>query len=196
MRTSPHRTVTSSRRFGAVALVVGALLVAACGSDSNSGSPGGTGDTAGSSGAPATTTAGGTDAPATTGAGSGRTSLVIGSTLAPPTLDITTGSGAAIPAALALQRVRDVREDRRRRASTNRSWRRSTRSPTTGSPTPSTCSQGVTFQNGEPFDSSDVKFSFDNSIANIAKGTAPAIISADVRTGRLGRRARCRTRSW
>src|SRR3954447_525212 len=111
MRTPPHRKVTTPRRLGAVALVAGAMLFAACGSGSNSGSPSGTGGAGGSGGSDvsgstaantAATTAGGSDATGTSAstAASGRTSLVIGSTLAPPTLDITTGSGAAIPAAL------------------------------------------------------------------------------------------------
>jgi peptide/nickel transport system substrate-binding protein len=177
MRTSPHRTVTRSRWLGAVALGLAATLFAACGSDSNSGSPSGTGDSSGTSGGPATTTAGGTEAPDTTGSGSGRTSLVIGSTLAPPTLDITTGSGAAIPAAL-LYNVFETLVKIDEKGEYQPLLAEKYEVSDDGLTYTFHLRQGVTFQNGQPFDSSDVKFSFDNSIANLAKGTAPGIISA------------------
>ena len=155
MRTSPHRTVTRSRRLGAVALVVGALLVAACGSDSNSGSPSGTGDTAGSSGSsgsPATTTAGGTDAPRDDGCRQ-RPDLARDRLRARPAdARHHHRQRRGDPRRPALQRLRDAGEDRRGPSEYAPAPRQGVRrSPTTGSPTPSPADQGVTFQNGEPF---------------------------------------------
>src|SRR6476469_10289136 len=85
-----------------------ALVAAACGGD-NSGSVATTTSAAGATttGAAGATTTGGasTSAGATTPAGgssgtSGKTSITIGETLAPASLDITQPSGAAVPQAL------------------------------------------------------------------------------------------------
>jgi peptide/nickel transport system substrate-binding protein len=138
---------------------VGGLVIAACGSSKGP-----------STGTTAATTA-------TTGAtGGGRTSLVIGTVLAPATLDITTGSGAAIPAAL----LNNVYETLIKATGPDnyapalaKKWTISD----DGLTYTFDLQTGVKFQNGEPFSSKDVKFSFDNSQANITAGKAPAIIT-------------------
>lgn len=104
-----------------------------------------------------------------------RDRIVIGSTLAPSNLDITTGSGAAIPAAL-LYNVYEtlVKIDQ------EGEYQPLLASDYTVSDDGITYTfnlrSGVTFHNGDPFTSEDVAFSFNNSQANIAAGKAPAII--------------------
>jgi peptide/nickel transport system substrate-binding protein len=112
---------------------------------------------------------------ATTAAATGRTSLVIGSVLAPPTLDITTGSGAAIPSALlnnVYETLIKATGPEQYAPALAKAWTVSD----DGLTYTFTLQTGVTFQNGEAFSSKDVKFSFDNAQANITAGKAPAIV--------------------
>jgi peptide/nickel transport system substrate-binding protein len=148
---------TRSRRGWRIgALAVTGLLVAACGSSKGT-----------TTGATTTTAAAGS---------TGRTSLVIGTVLAPPTLDITTGSGAAIPAALlnnVYETLIKATGPEQYAPALAKAWKVSD----DGLTYTFTLQTGVTFHNGEAFSSKDVKFSFDNAQANITAGKAPAIVS-------------------
>ncbi len=118
----------------------------------------------------------GDETPVPADATSTRDKIVIGSTLAPANLDITTGSGAAIPAALLynvyetlvkidaegefqplLASSYDISED--------------------GTVYTFHLRDGLTFQNGDALTAEDVAFSFNNGQANLAAGKAPAIIA-------------------
>jgi peptide/nickel transport system substrate-binding protein len=108
------------------------------------------------------------------GGSSGRTSVAIGETLAPPTLDITTGSGAAIPQALlynvyeTLVKIDDAGEIQPLLA---QEWTVSD----DGLTYTFTLQDGVTFHNGEKMTAASVKAAFDHNAANEA---APGIIKA------------------
>lgn len=114
---------------------------------------------------------------AVTGAvGAPRDRLVIGSTLAPANLDITTGSGAAIPAAL-LYNVYETLV----KIDADGNFQPLLASDYVVSDDGITYTfhlrDGVTFHNGDEFSSADVLFSFNNGQANLAAGKAPAIIA-------------------
>jgi peptide/nickel transport system substrate-binding protein len=120
--------------------------------------------------------AGTPDAPAAAAAGTQRDSLVIGSTLAPANLDITTGSGAAIPAALlynVYETLVKIDADGNFQPLLASDYEISD----DGITYTFHLRDGVTFQNGDPFSSADVVFSFNNGQANLAAGKAPAIIA-------------------
>lgn len=144
------------KAFGAALLVTLVATAAACGDDDD--------DTT------ATTEPGGT----TTAATEAITELAIGEVLAPPTLDITTGSGAAIPQALlynlyeTLVKIDDAGEIQPLLAETYDV-------SDDGLTYTFTLRDGVTFHNGEPFTSEDVVFSFDRA-RNLE--TAPGLIKA------------------
>src|SRR5947207_3177688 len=83
----------------AVAAVSLAFVAAGCGGD-NSGSTGTTTAAPTTAAAGSTSSAGAAGTTTTAGGGSGKTSLTVGETLAPASLDITQQSGAAVPQAL------------------------------------------------------------------------------------------------
>lgn len=108
-----------------------------------------------------------------------RTELTIGSTLAPSNLDITTGSGAAIPLAL-LYNVYETLV----KLDSDGEYQPLLASSYTISDDGLTYTfhlrEGVTFHNGDALTAEDVVFSFNNSQANVAAGKAPAIIAQTV----------------
>jgi peptide/nickel transport system substrate-binding protein len=110
-------------------------------------------------------------------AGTGtRTALTIGSTLAPSNLDITTGSGAAIPLAL-LYNVYETLVKIDRDGEFQPLLASSYSISDDGLTYTFHLREGITFHNGDALTAEDVKFSFNNSQANLAAGKAPAIIA-------------------
>jgi peptide/nickel transport system substrate-binding protein len=118
----------------------------------------------------------GAESPAPEPVATTRTKLTIGSTLAPSNLDITTGSGAAIPLAL-LYNVYETLV----KLNGDGEFQPLLASSYTVSDDGLTYTfhlrDGITFHNGDPLTAEDVKFSFNNSQANVAAGKAPAIIA-------------------
>src|SRR4051812_13150894 len=158
-----------------------ALVAAACGGD-NSGSsvattaPGASSTTAASTAAGgATTTAA---APATTAGGSGpssgKTSITIGETLAPASLDITQQSGAAVPQAL-LYNVYETLVSIDDSGAYQPLLAADYKVSTDGTTYTFTLRDGLAFADGTPITSDTVKKTFDYNKAN---AKAPAIIKA------------------
>ena len=105
-----------------------------------------------------------------------RDKIVIGSTLAPANLDITTGSGAAIPAAL-LYNVYETLVKIDAEGQFQPLLASSYEISEDGTVYTFHLRDGLTFQNGDALTAEDVAFSFNNGQANLAAGKAPAIIA-------------------
>ncbi len=122
-------------------------------------------------------------APRTTsgGSGGGKTSIAIGETLAPASLDISAQSGAAVPQAL----LYNVYETLVRIDDTGAFQPLLAKSYTTsadGLTWTFTLNDGITFANGDPLTSATVKATYDYNMAN---AKAPALIKSHVHPRRL-----------
>jgi peptide/nickel transport system substrate-binding protein len=145
-----------------------ALVAAACGGD-NKGSSGAT-TTAGA----ATTAAGGGAATTGGSSGGGTTKVAIGETLAPVSLDISAGSGAAIPQAL-LYNVYETLVKIDDQGKFQPLLAKDYRVSPDGITYTFTLNDGIVFANGDPLTSDTVKQSFDYNATNTK---APALVKA------------------
>ena len=156
-----------------------ALVAAACGGD-NSGSsvatttPAASATTTGSTAAGGATTTGAGAATTTAGGSSGKTSITIGETLAPASLDITQQSGAAVPQAL-LYNVYETLVSIDDSGAYQPLLAADYKVSTDGLTYTFTLNDGLTFADGTPITSDTVKKTFDYNKAN---AKAPAIIKA------------------
>jgi peptide/nickel transport system substrate-binding protein len=122
---------------------------------------------------------GGGAAPTTTagedgGGGSGRESVAIGFVLAPATLDITEGSGAAIPQALlynVYETLVKIDDEANIQPLLAKEWDITD----DGLTYTFTLNEDVTFHNGDELTAEDVKFSFDRNATN---EKAPGLVKA------------------
>jgi peptide/nickel transport system substrate-binding protein len=153
-----------------------ALVAAACGSDNKGGSGAtttGGGATTTAPAAGATTTSGSGGATTTSGGAPGGTTKVsIGETLAPVSLDISQGSGAAIPQAL-LYNVYETLVKIDDQGKFQPLLAKAYTVSADGLTYTFTLNDGLVFANGDPLTSDTVKQSFDYNAANTK---APAII--------------------
>jgi peptide/nickel transport system substrate-binding protein len=157
-----------------------ALVAAACGGD-NSGSGvtastagGSTATTAATSGGVSSTTASSAGATTTTGGASGKTSISIGETLAPASLDITQQSGAAVPQAL-LYNVYETLVSIDDSGAFQPLLANDYKISTDGLTYSFTLKDGLKFADGTAITSDTVKKTFDYNMAN---AKAPALIKA------------------
>ena len=163
------------KQSATVAVVGLALVAAACGGD-NSGSGGAT-TTAAAAAATSTTAGGATTsggAATTTGGGSGKTSIAIGETLAPASLDISQQSGAAIPQAL-LYNVYETLVSIDDSGAFQPLLADDYTASADGLTWTFTLKDSLTFANGDPLTSETVKKTFEYNMAN---AKAPALIKA------------------
>jgi peptide/nickel transport system substrate-binding protein len=157
-----------------------ALVAAACGGDNSGPSVGTTtasgATTAGSTAGSASTTTGAAPATTTGGSGgsSGKTSITIGETLAPASLDITQQSGAAVPQAL-LYNVYETLVSIDDKGAYQPLLASDYKASTDGLTYTFTLRDNLTFANGTPITSDTVKKTFEYNKGN---AKAPAIIKA------------------